>query len=59
MRITATVPILPGAVVNQEPSCASYSKQAPRVLRDRDSDETANFRRQPRETLFCDGPQAQ
>ena len=48
MGVTATVPILPGAAVNQERSYASYpEKQAPRVLWDRGSDETVNFRPQP------------
>jgi len=33
MAVTATVPILPGAALNQKRSCVLYPpKQAPRVL---------------------------
>jgi hypothetical protein len=45
MGVTATVPILPGAAVNQKRSFLP-PKQAPRVLWDRGSDETVNFRPQ-------------
>jgi len=51
MEVTATVPILPGAALNQKRSYAFYPpKQAPRVLWDRGSDETVNFRPQPRDS---------